>query len=241
MTSEYCFTECERVSSIIASFKNSFEQMYSDVRHSIVSTQYGIGGECMHMGFYCPSRIFDIVIGNINRGFAVNELGQRKASFKYGFDADKRLVSVEREHSKEFIVYDNAKVMSFCASDSGTFQVSECVLDANKRLLSYSVYSYLDFLQRVTEFTREIYNYGDDWFATDWHRFFAFDAHHPILEHDKFIFSKENGEFSSYTVEQYRNSELFPSIWDGRAFKIPPQKRKALRQMPGTEGWLRRK
>lgn len=234
MTSEYCFSECERILSMINSFRNSFAQMYSDIRQTVVYTRYGIGGDCMHMGFYCPSRIIDIVTGNINRGFMVKELGRRKASFEYGFDIEKRLVSIIGEHSKEIVMYDNAKIMSFCVSDAETYTISECILDTHQRLLSYSVYLSLDSTPRITEFTREIYNYDDDLLTTDWYRFSCYCKERPILQHVKYVFSKDNGDFSSYTMENYCQGKLSPSRWDGHVFKIPNKKKTSLTK-PGDD------
>lgn len=47
--------------------------------------QYTIGGETLHRGYYCPSLIKDIVIGNCNRGRLVrNTKKAKKITYEYG-------------------------------------------------------------------------------------------------------------------------------------------------------------
>lgn len=227
MTKEYCFTECERILSIVESYVNGFEQIYDDIRHTVICTRYGIGGEYLDMGYYCPSPVADIIAGNANRGVVVKEPGRRKTSFEYGFDNENRLVCISCEHAKWIIMYLDAKILSVRVSNAGTFSISECIYDANARLESYTVYLSRGSEKEIQEFTREVYDYGDT-FTTDWYRFSCYCAKRPILEHEKFIFSKDNGECSSYTVESYCEGKRRPSVWDGHVFKIPNKKRNPL-------------
>lgn len=60
--------------------------------------QYGRGGETIHRGYYCPSLIYDIVVGGANRGKLLKRL-KNPATYVYGFDESGNLVSVKNNDS----------------------------------------------------------------------------------------------------------------------------------------------
>ena len=44
------------------------ERVINETSQKVYSYKYGIGGQNLHRGWYCPSIIYDIVIGNASRG-----------------------------------------------------------------------------------------------------------------------------------------------------------------------------
>lgn len=83
--------------------------------------KFGIGGQNLHRGWYCPSIIYDIVIGNASRGRLVkNPQPQTSPSFRYCFNANGTLLRVDE--------YSNGKIAA-----------SECLLHENKTIKGVTI------------------------------------------------------------------------------------------------------
>ena len=67
--------------------------MAEDFKSRVTYYEYGIAGTSLHRGWYSPSLIEDIVIGNVSRGRLVrNPRKSTKPSFRFGFDQMRRLL-----------------------------------------------------------------------------------------------------------------------------------------------------
>lgn len=95
---------------------NSYEQLLEATMKPTLEKQYGRGGECIHRGYYCPSPVKDILIGNLNRGKLLKtQRSADTADYCFYFDKDK-LVMVDEYavfpergrvlYSREFILRD---------------------------------------------------------------------------------------------------------------------------------------
>lgn len=79
----------------------------------------------MHRGFYCPSLIEDIVVGNAHRGRLLKRLSpKRKWYFVYGFDRDNRLILSQMFYNgklsqEEYLVYDGDRVYGITQDSEG--------------------------------------------------------------------------------------------------------------------------
>lgn len=49
-------------------YQDMYDELLTDVKKGALEKKYARGGECIHRGFFCPSPIFDIVVGGANRG-----------------------------------------------------------------------------------------------------------------------------------------------------------------------------
>ncbi len=76
-------------------YEDNLDELYIQAENSIVRKEYGRGGEVMHRGFYCPSPIQDIIIGNCNRGRLIKN-PRKPPDYEYGFDQDGKLLSVKQ-------------------------------------------------------------------------------------------------------------------------------------------------
>lgn len=82
-------------------YKDNLDELYIGAENNVVRKEYGRGGEVIHRGFYCPSPVQDIIVGNCNRGKLVKN-PRKQPDYEFGFDRDDRLILV-----KQFCVYNN--------------------------------------------------------------------------------------------------------------------------------------
>lgn len=54
--------------SLYREYEPCYDKLFDYAQSAICSTEYGRGGEFFHRGYYCPSPILDIIVGNANRG-----------------------------------------------------------------------------------------------------------------------------------------------------------------------------
>ena len=109
----------------------------------ISAMQYSRGGETLHRGYYCPSLIYDIVIGGANRGKLLKRFSSLP-TYCYGFDKNGYLIVSENNviKSKEIITRNSNTEFGITIETDG--------LDAGKiiriSLTSFSsgkIYSYV--------------------------------------------------------------------------------------------------
>lgn len=81
-------------------YKDELDTFYHKAEKQVVHKEFARGGEVIHRGFYCPSPVQDIIIGNCNRGRLIKN-PRKTPDYEYGFDKDGRIILV-----KQFCVYD---------------------------------------------------------------------------------------------------------------------------------------
>lgn len=134
-------------------------------RTQIVRIETSIDGG-LHRGFYCPSKIIDLVTGNVKRG----KISQRaslggKSYFLYNFNQEGLLVLIEN-YSRgeklytEYLFYDGNYVYGITLGNEGDIkQISEEKYE-NKKIIHYKI---AHFLQgKGLEISCEKYNYDKD-------------------------------------------------------------------------------
>lgn len=137
-TVERLQAECNRLHEAamrLAPRKAEFEEQY----HAETVRKEFASGSSLHRGFYCPSPVFDIVVGNAKRGKLLKKVTARsKPSHEYDFDAEGRLLRCRtRSHSDgsivstEYLVYESDMRYGLC-------------FDAQNRLLNISEEAYHD-------------------------------------------------------------------------------------------------
>lgn len=82
------------------SYKNKLDYFYDQAERQTVRKEYARGGEIIHRGFYCPSTVQDIIIGNCKRGKLVKK-PRKTPDYEYWFDDNDRLILV-----KQLCTYD---------------------------------------------------------------------------------------------------------------------------------------
>lgn len=227
----YCYSECARVQKLVEGLKVPLWELYDEIRQNVKKITYGIGGETMPRGYYCPSLICDIVAGNVRRGRICHTVPTGTVpSAYYGFDGQNRLITIDRPFEKTCLIRDAAIERGFTLDGVGEIQsVSECVYSAAGQIQKYSEFLFLDPEQTVTEFSIEEYTYLEDVLTVDRYHFFHFDhlgptdpniSQKPIIEHTRYIFKIADDRLRSYTVEKYCDGKRVPDIWDDRVFQV---------------------
>ena len=222
MTEEYCISECMRVINLAQKYVDEFDAFFTLAEKTVRDTQYGTGGTLIHRGYFCPSHIIDIVVGNVSRGRLSKKPGRKPVDYIYGFDNSNHLITIKKSHSREFLIYQKESVLGISVSKDGTYTISETTYDEYKRLLVYSVY-YGQF-SNIVEFRRESYLYEESTFIVNMYHYSNYLLLHPILEHNRYLFIQNADKVISYTFEEYHQGERIASIWDGHIFAIPSKK-----------------
>lgn len=170
-------------------------------RGKIAEIQYARGCLLPHRGYFCPSLIQDIVIGNARRGRLIRH--PRKASipeYTYGFDLAGKLICVETEFNFEWIFYEANRRqvgLTFFKRNASIDDVSVCQYDDQGRLLSY-LYGYSYTLNGTPMAIRsEQYQYDADQMNVTISDYFQ-SGKNFMAKQRGYCFTLENGVLKSY-------------------------------------------
>lgn len=99
--------EKEELREYIRRYAGKRMELEQQCQPHIRTHQYGLGDSNMQRGALCPSKIFDVVVGNVTRGRLVKNIGKKQPTYIYSFDEDGRLIKAEttKEYfEKSFLV-----------------------------------------------------------------------------------------------------------------------------------------
>ena len=214
----FFISECKRFEKIAKEHEMSCEQTYVSLYNNVQQKEYGFGGEMLHRGFYCPSVVADIIIGNVKRGIVSKSFGAKMPHYVYGF-IDGSLSTIEHIDSysctKEYIIRQNdVETGILFSSELGIQSVCECCYQDNK-INSYTYCLYDSFNHKIVELTKEIYEYSSDSMTVTVHRFL--NTPKRILQQEEYTFSLQNGYLLSYTVKPL--NKTFNTAVDFQNFK----------------------
>ena len=164
MTSEELIKDlndsCFKMADAAVLYADDILARADEFKKQVTYYEYGIAGTNLHRGWYSPSLIEDIVIGNASRGRLVrNPRKSTKPSFRFGFDQNEKIIVVDgyvyrydecRHTDSEYIVYEEDTIKGF------TFLTeNEQFATTGKELVRYSeekyhngllvLFSYIDF------------------------------------------------------------------------------------------------
>ena len=151
MDSNDFINEHQKVIEVIDQYRGRSWQRYEEMRKKVVREEFAVGGELMNRGYYCPSLIEDIVVGNAHRGKILQRLTKRsKPTYQYGFDKDGNLLTVvslsddEECNRYEFIVRDgNCEIGIMFQKEWGLTAVSQCEYSSDGKLQSYTFFLWM--------------------------------------------------------------------------------------------------
>ncbi|MEH6949139.1 hypothetical protein V7068_19130, partial [Bacillus sp. JJ634] len=76
-------------------YEDKLSQLRTSTEQAITKFEYLKGGETIHRGYYCPSPILDLIVGNAKRGRLLKRKPDfGKFTYEYGFDIDNRMIRV---------------------------------------------------------------------------------------------------------------------------------------------------
>ncbi len=136
-----------------------------DILKSCVSYKFGIGGANLPArGYFCPSLIMDIVVGNCSKGRLVcKPKSTTRANFKYGFTEEGELVYIEsfyegKKVSSEYILREKDTITGFAFTDEDVLINYSHEEYENGRLVSYSLVFYDELFGTAYSLHNETYN-----------------------------------------------------------------------------------
>lgn len=213
-------TTYEKLMNVIADYNlnQTVERTLDFFNLKVTHRQYGLGGECLHRGYYCPSKIYDIVVGNVNRGIITKQKPvDRAPNFVFGFDSQNKLILVEQPGLSEIIYYKESFEIGIAISDDMKIQsLSECRFFGEK-IKSYNYYLLDPYEKKVVERNEENYTYFKNQVQVDWSRSTVIDKT-LVQQHEKYTFSIEDGYLASYSVQDLNGLEK--TACNNRLFKV---------------------
>jgi len=224
--------ECERLSKVAAEYADQLQTWKDTLRQEVEYEEHSTKGEVLHRGFYCPSPIQDIVIGNSNRGRLLQRMTKRsKPTFKYGFNSKGEIILVDHINyegispSVEVILREGEKELGI------TFQiwkgmqqiirVSECIYRDN-RIVAYTDGhgDSFDPKRYVSNIRREEYTYANEGLdVVHMYEFNNYKATAPLLNHREYRFKHhDEGYLSCYAVIYHPKMTRSEPYWEGHVY-----------------------
>ena len=199
--------------------------------NDVVRTEYARGGETIHRGYYCPSPVYDIIVGGASRGRLLKDMKHIKKNpdYTFGFNANNELIVIQNSFYREFIVRDQHTELSIIFSKYSIEAITECRYVGNQ----IQSYIYCLFLEgKVDEYRKEEYSYGDEGLQfVDWYLFIPMRIHipkeitelvfdkgeemSPIYSHEKYEFTHKDGylyQYKAIPVDDPLNTSIPPSL-----------------------------
>lgn len=220
----------ELVDNALKISNNEHKEKLQMCKNYVDHYQYAVGGEGLHRGYYCPSLIRDIVVGNCNRGRLVKDLKRTRQniSYEYGFCNGKLQLVIYYANKEiyeiEYISYYGEKQIGYTFDNTFTLKrVSECVYKNNK-LMSYLLVD-ADSVEPFVGIEKEVYEYDNGVMCSATiYLMYALN----FCRHEKYIFTHDkDGFLSSYKIIEYVDGkEKEDFYWKDHWFKVY-KKRKA--------------
>lgn len=218
---KYYMLDCQRLAETANLYKDRCQLLYDELSNSVNKYEFSSGGEVLHRGYYCPSPIIDIVVGNGKRGKNIKALNAKsKPTYRYGFDSQNNLILVDILHlnEKEIIISNGNIETGICFSnDFGITALSESHYE--NQIVSYVYCSYSSFANCVGDYRKEVYQYSSEGLEVFDMFYFFNNKHAPILQHEQYHFQHDdNGYISKYTVTEYDGENIKDSMLQGHEF-----------------------
>lgn len=107
-----------RLADLARPYLDRLDALLDEAKASVVREEVSTGGESHSRGYYSPSPVIDLVIGNYKRGKLLMRPSKRsRIDFTYGFDADNRLRLITQNlrdtgrSTQEVMVYEENRVL----------------------------------------------------------------------------------------------------------------------------------
>jgi len=209
--------ECERFNEIALKHIGKVDDEYKEAVESAVTVKYAAGGT-LHRGYYCPSPVLDIIVGNNKRGSI--RKNSKGATYKYYFDKEGRIIAVDTIGiSKEVIFHSDSGSLGLSFDIEGEINLIVECLYSNDLIIEYSKCSFLSYEPRVYEYYKEVYEYLDGKLNSV--ETYDFMPEMNLLQHNKYIFTHDKkGYLSTYKVIEYEDGEIKKGFWDDTTFKV---------------------
>ena len=206
---EYFELESKRYTKLAGESIDKCSLNYLESKRKVIRKEYSSGGGILERGYYCPSLIYDIVVGNCNRGRLIKKLtAKSKPTYEYGFDADDRLITITQfadapyfSDTYEVIKYNGRTSMGFVFENKPSLEIraiNECIYDDNNRIISFTRALGNGDGKVIDEIYKELYTYDErGLYVVQVYSFLSIST--SRLSHEKYIFShNDEGYLNEY-------------------------------------------
>ncbi len=240
MNKKIYIDKLNELTNLIHLHGNNYEQKFKEFSKNVVRKEYSVGGNCIHRGYFCPSLIYDIVIGGVNRGKLLKRVQKNsKPTYEYGFDSSDNLITVKSSRYSEFVVRTgNIEYGISFDNFNELHNLTECTYNEGK--LTKLLIAYYDCYQKkIKEYYEENYEYldnellvkiircsgglyfdkdaeNDEWINQDAIEEFGLDMKiltELIINRNEYRFLLKDGYLDKYTAKHYKNENEEPFVY----------------------------
>ncbi len=213
--SEKYQSDCDDIMKVIREEEKNFVKYFDDYSKRIARTEYATRSLCVPRGYYCPSKIID-VISNLKRG-KLTKRGQY--DFIYNFDKNGQLIFVRRSNLKacEFIKrVGNYEIGITFRRRNKIEAISECEFYDDGRIKQY-LYYYRDSVEsKNVMLEKEFYQYDGNKTEVTRVQFIPEDmncfSNKAIYSEEKYIFSKIDENKFQYVSKKIHPKTITTAI-----------------------------
>ena len=210
-------SECDRLAQAFSQLP--IQEWMQACQKNTVRTEWAVGST-LHRGFYCPSPVYDLLVGNVKRGvIRKNGIPVENRSHVYGFDEAGRLLWCKSLYNAkaaytEYLTYCDSRIFGVTVSEQGEVMSLTEEVYAEGRIVSYLYGLCLnpEGTVKIAELSCEYYTYDEEGLCgTQWHRYIHADTEgsfsgkkplwmqQPFYRTDSYRFVRKNGYLDSYT------------------------------------------
>ncbi len=222
-------------------YRDKYDEQFFLSTNEAAKQEYGIGGQTLYLGYYCPSKVYDIIVGNTNRGkikYGRNEInhfdyiyfknisGELKRIDKYGSIHDG-----QKLHERSFVVNhgDNLLIPTYIFFDDEPYLSQFCACEiSNKKLHTFSLFTEHNVFAKSDEELKKYAEFYSEKYQYDSQGLFREVSVYNRLQHiarseNYLFFRNEKGQLVSYcqVTEQSDGKNMRRP-----EYKIPQTKRR---------------
>lgn len=197
--------QCDRIKCVIKKYENEYDNLIK-IKKEIKRIQFSRNGSTIHRGYYCPSPIYDIIVGNASRGRLTKN--EQSTGFKYYYDDNNMVLAESYEdrqlYASEIILNKGEKELGLSYDNYGKLSlISECKT-SDGRISEYTKCLYLYTSKEIIDYHNEKYYYNNGLLeSTKW---IELNLDIMLLNHREYRFNHEkNGYLSSYLMFEYED------------------------------------
>lgn len=199
----------QELMDIAAEYADKTDELFSQIKDSIVRTEYSRGGSGLHRGYYCPSLIDDIIIGNASRGKIYKRITSRsRPKHEYCFDREGKLRIVQHyDCDTEYIIHNGNQEIGLISyfqppGIRGIDVISLCKYDENGKIVSFALGEFSSQRKSIHYCALEQFNYSSGRLQSAIQtRYFQTQTAQWQLTQERYTFRHDaQGNLSEYTA-----------------------------------------
>ena len=230
---EHFAGECLRLSQVAQKLTLHISEFKAFCEENTARRELAVGARFVHRGVYCPSPVFDLLVGNAHRGKILKRPTVRsKPTHEYGFDAYGRLLwcnNPERQ-TIEYLVYENDHIYGLILTRANQLCTLTEEVYENGKLVTYNIAQFHFDIRYCNHIHTECYQHDSlGLCAAQVHQFmppFPYEA--QFGDPDMWTVTKKAHYFCQARVQFERKDgflsgyRTLPTIGDGPASDLHP-------------------